>query len=675
MPVAALLRRLGWTPRVVPYTGYGSAVPGGEGWVRVLARVTLAPQPRSVMAREAARWWRRFFTVSVARVPVTVRVGGRTHEVRSDRGGYVDAVLPGDLPAGWRDVTMAVAGRPETPASVRVVGAGERLGIVSDIDDTVMITALPRPLLAFWNTFVVEESKRRPVPGMAALYHRLGAAEPDAFVVYLSTGAWNVARPIGRFLDRHGYPRGPLLMTDWGPTVEGWFRSGQAHKRRELRRLVRDLPAAALGAGRGRRPARPAAVRGARRRGTGRRPDGADPRALGHAAGAHARHAVPARERRDRGAEPGPVAARPRRRKPGGPAAVAARRRAAAVGWHGMMLGMVGFRRGRSGGGGLQRLGDRELLQRYRDVDTAIEADGDPAARAAEADRLAAEVLRRRPGESAFWYDRGMYAKWRCDWPASFEYNRRALDLVPPDHRQGEPAAWNLGIAATVLRDWATARSAWTAFGIALPPAADDAAPIDADFGLAPVRLNADPRFVGQQPLVLDGVAGHAGDTEVVWGRRLCPARVRVLNVPTPGTGHRHGDVVVHDGDPVGTRRLGDRDLGVFNELLLWEPSPVPTLTATVRAPGPEAVERLMQLFDAAGHAAEDWTGSLQLLCRACSEGSPGHDHHHHPATHEWDPERALGLSAGLDEARALLSEWAGTTDGCSVADLDVALR
>jgi phosphatidate phosphatase APP1 len=240
--VTALVRRRGWSPRVVPFTGYGAAVPGGQGWVRVLARAVLAPKPGSMLAREAARWWRQFLSLSAAGAPVSVRIGEVTHEVLTDRGGYVDVVLPADLPAGWHDVGIAVAGRPEALARVRVVGPGERLGVVSDIDDTVMITALPRPLLAFWNTFVVEESKRRPVPGMAELYHRLRAADPDALVVYLSTGAWNVALPIARFLDRHGYPPGPLLMTDWGPTPEGWFRSGRAHKRRELRRLVGELP-------------------------------------------------------------------------------------------------------------------------------------------------------------------------------------------------------------------------------------------------------------------------------------------------------------------------------------------------------------------------------------------------------------------------------------------------
>ena len=33
-----LFRRRGWQPRIVPYTGYGSTE-----WVRVLARVLLAP--------------------------------------------------------------------------------------------------------------------------------------------------------------------------------------------------------------------------------------------------------------------------------------------------------------------------------------------------------------------------------------------------------------------------------------------------------------------------------------------------------------------------------------------------------------------------------------------------------------------------------------------------------
>lgn len=241
--IAVVLRRLGWRPLAVAYTGYGSAVPDGESWVRIMLRVRLGPaRARSTDDTDRKRWWRKFFTVGLADVPVQVRVGAVTHEITSRRGGYVDTVLPADLAGGWHDATVTVEGRTPLTVGLRVVGPDERLGLISDIDDTVMITALPRPLVAFWNTFLVKGTNRRPVPGMADLYDRLRTPEPQALVVYLSTGAWNVAPAIAQFLDRTGYPPGPLLMTDWGPTTQGWFRSGYRHKHRELRRLVSDLP-------------------------------------------------------------------------------------------------------------------------------------------------------------------------------------------------------------------------------------------------------------------------------------------------------------------------------------------------------------------------------------------------------------------------------------------------
>ena len=108
-----------------------------------------------------------------------------------------------------------------------------------------MITALPRPFIAAWNTFVRHEKARHVVPGMAPLYRTLLEEHPGAPIFYLSTGAWNTAPTLTRFLKRHGYPAGPLLLTDWGPTNTGWFRSGQEHKRAALHRLAASSPRSA----------------------------------------------------------------------------------------------------------------------------------------------------------------------------------------------------------------------------------------------------------------------------------------------------------------------------------------------------------------------------------------------------------------------------------------------
>lgn len=260
--VGTRLRRRGWVPRVIGFTGYGAAAAdGAPGWVRVFGRVVLsrplAPgeshdvQPEegealSAAAVKALRGWRSFVTSPAVGADVEVVVSGRRHTVTSDRGGYLDAVVPSDLPAGTHQVTLevlAARGSAEpTACPVVVIGPETERGIVSDIDDTVMITSLPRPLIAAWNTFVLHPQARRPVPGMAELLTQAVQRRPGTPVLYLSTGAWNVAPSLTRFIERHGYPPGPLLLTDWGPTNTGWFRSGREHKEATLRRLQQEFP-------------------------------------------------------------------------------------------------------------------------------------------------------------------------------------------------------------------------------------------------------------------------------------------------------------------------------------------------------------------------------------------------------------------------------------------------
>jgi phosphatidate phosphatase APP1 len=241
--LGAVLRRSGWRHLVVPHTGYA-----GPAFVRVLARVVFAPMPDEPGETARNRWeyrrgWRNFLTAEALDVEVTVDVGGTVHRTRTDRSGHVDVRLPNPgLEPGWTEVTLRAPGSEPVTAPVRVVSGDETFGLVSDIDDTVLETSLPRPLLAAYHTFVLREGARRVVPGMASLYDALLATHPGAPTVYVSTGAWNTARALTRFLERHGFPAGPLLLTDWGPTNTGWFRSGQEHKRASLESLGEDLP-------------------------------------------------------------------------------------------------------------------------------------------------------------------------------------------------------------------------------------------------------------------------------------------------------------------------------------------------------------------------------------------------------------------------------------------------
>ena len=171
------LRRRGWENRIIGHVGYGS-----PSFIRVFGRVLLGrardeggdsdePDPtyggmRSPFLRD--RGWRAFVTAPAMGVPVSVRVDGRTFHARSDRSGHIDATFRDHgLEPGWHRVTISAQGAKDIEAEVVVVGPEVTSGLVSDIDDTVITTTLPRMMIAAWNTFVKHEGARRVVPGMA----------------------------------------------------------------------------------------------------------------------------------------------------------------------------------------------------------------------------------------------------------------------------------------------------------------------------------------------------------------------------------------------------------------------------------------------------------------------------------------------------------------------------
>jgi hypothetical protein len=241
------------------------------------------------------------------------------------------------------------------------------------------------------------------------------------------------------------------------------------------------------------------------------------------------------------------------------------------------------------------------------------------------------------------WYNLGLAHKYLRNWKESARANARALELrADPE----DPAWWNLGIAATALHDWRLARWAWHGYGISDELIGAGEGPIEQDWGQNPVRIvNAE------------------GDAEVVWGRRLCPARIRIANVPFPRSGHRWGDVVLHDGAPNGERVAGGRRYSVFDELERWGPSEIPTLQAELRCADDAAADGLVNAFHEAAFDAEDWTASVRRLCKVCSEGSvaaSGGTHHLHGLA-EW---RTFGIAAPSALASRLLRAWRDVSPG-----------
>jgi hypothetical protein len=236
--------------------------------------------------------------------------------------------------------------------------------------------------------------------------------------------------------------------------------------------------------------------------------------------------------------------------------------------------------------------------------------------------------------QQQYWFDLALVHKFRRDWPAARDAGLATIDRgVEPE---GDPTWWNLGIAATALREWSLARRAWRGYGLEIETGDE---PIELDFGITPLRV-----FGRDAP-------------EIVWARRLCPARARVQSVPLPNSGRRWGEVVLHDGVPNGTRDWNGRQYPVFDEIELFEASETPTHTIRLDAPSDD-VEALIDRFVHAGWGVED-LADVRLLCASCSEGQIDASHNH-----ERGEPGLLLLAAPMEEISRALADWRAIDPG-----------
>jgi hypothetical protein len=278
----------------------------------------------------------------------------------------------------------------------------------------------------------------------------------------------------------------------------------------------------------------------------------------------------------------------------------------------------------------------------------------DRLGRAGDAIREYEHACRLDPTWSVPHFNLGLVHKYAGEWEHSLRSNLKASELDPDD----KGAWWNLGIAATALARWDTARSAWRGAGLAVP---DGTGPIDFPSGRTPVRLNPDT------------------DGEVVWTDRLDPARAAIRSIPLPQSGFRFDDIVLHDGAAKGYRQIGGREVPVFDCLALLTASPFSTWVAEVELGVPEvdampsAIELLIDLAESRALAAEDWSTSINPICKACSEGRPFADHDH-PRRAITGPRRVAIAARDGEVVRSIVEEWEPQARGARVLSLDIVL-
>lgn len=207
-----LLRRPRDGRVIEPYIGYATPenlIARGRVLSAVRRAVPDARQSRWVNFRQMLGL---FLTGEVADVTVCT-VDGSVEAV-SDAEGYVSVVLPR---AGWSGpIRVQVKDVPDSAIDLPVVvpGPTATLGIISDIDDTLIETgaySLPRNL---WTSLTGNALTRVVHADAVALIAALHAGRNPVF--YVSSSPWNLHDFLQSIFRRSELVQGPMFLRDYG---------------------------------------------------------------------------------------------------------------------------------------------------------------------------------------------------------------------------------------------------------------------------------------------------------------------------------------------------------------------------------------------------------------------------------------------------------------------------
>lgn len=199
---------------------------------------------------------RRHSALAIVGTEVELRIGGHAATEVTDEHGFANFSLPvPGLKVGWHDAvatTTPIEDGESASGSGQVVKPSLRAPflVISDIDDTILLTGLTEGLTMVTRTLLREANQRRAIPGMSSLYRgmvrgvatKAGKHKPEPTFFYVSTGSWSFYPLLEQFIGLRAFPQGPMFLTDWGPTERYLRRSGAEHKRTAIRRLLEAYP-------------------------------------------------------------------------------------------------------------------------------------------------------------------------------------------------------------------------------------------------------------------------------------------------------------------------------------------------------------------------------------------------------------------------------------------------
>lgn len=239
------------------YDGYGSSARLLVGGRLFSDRALDAVEEKDSRFKNLVKTSRRFVLNEAEQVWVRVELGQRVREVQTSDDGAFEAVFENlhDLPLGLHAAKVSLSNR-NLKAYQAVSSSGNfilhspdsnRLGVISDIDDTILRTNATSKVQMLKTIFLSNYKTQLPVSGMSDLFKAIHhGPEGDGYEAthYVSSSPDNLYSRINLFLDYRNFPQGSIDLKNigLGKGTDSLF-DHEHYKIGKIRKILQTYPA------------------------------------------------------------------------------------------------------------------------------------------------------------------------------------------------------------------------------------------------------------------------------------------------------------------------------------------------------------------------------------------------------------------------------------------------
>ena len=243
--------------KILPFYGFGN-----DKYIflkgRILEEEKIIDKPEDQSIKDHLKdTYKRFESDEIPHIKLKASFNGKEIETETDAEGFFEVEFRFEEAIDYKKTGKKVQLElletrredDQTTAEGRIFVPGKEseFGVISDIDDTVMISHMNDFFAKLKLILFHDATERTPFPGISAFLHalQLGSDGKGRNPIFFVSGSeWNLYDLLLNFMQYHDIPAGPLLLKDKGSGFDsGKHKTNEEeYKEQKIRHILDTYP-------------------------------------------------------------------------------------------------------------------------------------------------------------------------------------------------------------------------------------------------------------------------------------------------------------------------------------------------------------------------------------------------------------------------------------------------